>query len=934
MKRLILLAVLLAGGFSGIRAQEHSGEFRHARLKNGLTYYIRQTKAQPGTADFYLVQNVGALMEEDHQNGLAHVLEHMAFHATASFPDGVPAFLQRHGISAFNAVTRYDETIYNINNVPVVSQEVVDSCLLVLRDWSGFLTLKEEDMDRERKVIREERRMRMTLAKRIQGMAEPYLYNHSKYATHNIIGTVEVVRDFTPGQLRDYYKDFYRPDQQAVIVLGDIDAEKIEAEVKRLFAPIPKRTNPKPRLTYEIEDNPEPLYARLIDKDIAGHSMMLSKRKRNPRIDSRESMIREIVLRDLYNDIMGGFLSEYVEAGESYILTAGVSLYDMVRNYDNLTLMLNAVPGKEKEALRQLLDFVSQVHRHGFTDEILRPVFENYQHSIREGLKRDELSMPKNLFLQIYQDNFLLKHPLCSIREKLETTLSVVDTLSAQTFRSWISGWYDNDDNWVFLMQGNDASYPFPDAGEILDMIRASRTAETELPGQSAIAEEELERPVDFELPEGKIVKSKPMKDLGAEEWTLSNGAKVYYKYVDGTRGVFSLLAQSEGGRSLLAAEDLPSADALSALTLQSGIHKLDARTLKLLVNVHPMDLKFLLDEKTENMQLTGNVRDIDLAFQLFYLAVERPRFDSIRFERFLALSRLSESNSRPTVNDTIRDALTSVRRIESPRLWKKDSAYYAAMDYGRMVEIFRERFQDASDFTFYLVGDVDREEARRLSARYLGALSSAHRQEKSVHHVYDREGDITQDIEVGLPDRKYMVSIEYRNDLKTTPSEELCMRILQTYLQYRLTDKIRGNESAAYAVQVQGEATTVPYRQELFVRFATDLDRGPRMRAVVHEQIRQLLQEGISDEEVEDLVLFLKKEEQAGRDAAYNSIDFWTENLRYFHATGKRIDDPRFFDKIISKIKGKDVHAFARRFFADAECVDLVIKSKPEMND
>ena len=223
--------------------------------------------------------------------------------------------------------------------------------------------------------------------------------------------------------------------------------------------------------------------------------------------------------------------------------------------------------------------------------------------------------------------------------------------------------------------------YPFPDAGEILDMIRASRTAETELPGQSAIAEEELERPVDFELPEGKIVKSKPMKDLGAEEWTLSNGAKVYYKYVDGTRGVFSLLAQSEGGRSLLAAEDLPSADALSALTLQSGIHKLDARTLKLLVNAHPMDLKFLLDEKTENMQLTGNVRDIDLAFQLFYLAVERPRFDSIRFERFLALSRLSESNSRPTVNDASRDALPSVRCIGSPRLWKKDSAYYAAMD-------------------------------------------------------------------------------------------------------------------------------------------------------------------------------------------------------------------------------------------------------------
>jgi hypothetical protein len=251
MRNLLLLLLFFCSSCFVV-AQESSGVFRYGKLKNGLTYYIRHTEVQSGYADYYLVQNVGSLLEDDNQNGLAHVLEHMAFHSTQSFPDGVPAFLQRHGVETFNAVTKYDETIYHIDHVPTASRVLVDSCVLVLRDWSGFLKLKSEDMDQERKVIREERRVRMNVSKRVKKMAEPYLYNGSKYAIHDIIGTVDVVQNFTPEQLRSYYNDFYRPDQQAVMIIGDIDVEQVETTVKRLFDPIPKRKNPKPRLVYKI----------------------------------------------------------------------------------------------------------------------------------------------------------------------------------------------------------------------------------------------------------------------------------------------------------------------------------------------------------------------------------------------------------------------------------------------------------------------------------------------------------------------------------------------------------------------------------------------------------------------------------------------------------------------------------------------------------
>lgn len=928
MRRLILFVFILHSWGLGV-AQDNSSKFRYGRLKNGLTYYIRHTGTQPGQADFYLVQNVGALMEEADQNGLAHVLEHMAFHATESFPEGVPAFLQRNNVPLFNANTGYDETVYNINNVSTASPELLDSCVLILRDWSGFLKLKPEDMDQERKVIREERRTRMTLSKRIQKMSDPYMYNRSKYATHDIIGSVDVVQNFTPEKLRMYYKDFYRPDQQAVMILGDIDVNRMEAEVRRLFDPIPKRENPKSRLVYRIEDHEKPLYARLIDKDIPNNSLMLVKRIQKNEENTLEKMLREMLLRDFYNEVMRGFLAEYVQSGESYILNAGVGVYNMLRDYDGLNIVLASLPGKEKEALQQLLDQVEYVHRFGFTDEILKPMFENYQKDVRANMNRED-RIPNHVFLQIYKDHFLQGKPLCSVDEKLAATLGVLDTLSTKSFKAWISNWYDNDRNWVFLMEGSDSTYLFPDESEILAMISKSRSLEMEEKRSELQAIDENTALIDFDIQAGKIVKEKKIKDLDAEEWVLDNGAKVYYKYTNEDRGVFNLLAGSSGGRSVLAAEDIPSADVLSALMLQAGVYKYDPKTLNLLMKDKTVNMSLSLDERAESVSFSAASKDADFAFQLFYLLMERPRFDRVVFDRFVSITQMAQANTGRTMNDTIREALNAIRCVKSSRLWKKDSVYYSAMDYNRMIEIYQDRFQDASDFTYYLVGDVEREKARELVTCYIGAIPSIYRKEKAVEHLYNRQGNITEDVEVNMPDQKYMVSIEFQNTLKTSPKEELCMRIMRLYFQHLFQNKIRGEEGAAYGVQVLGGTTTFPhYSQELFVRFATSLDKGPEMRALVHSQVQEFLEDGLTDEAVGDFILAIKKDKKMADDAAYNTIAFWTENLQFYNKTGKQLDDPVFFEKIVDKIKAKDVLAFAQKFFESAECIDIVVKSR-----
>lgn len=926
MRKLLLLFFVFLSFGQSIFAQDESVNFRHGRLKNGLTYYIRRTTSSPGRADFYLVQNVGALMEEEEQNGLAHVLEHMAFHATDNFPEGVPTFLKRHGISNFNAYTGHDETVYNVNNVPTASKSLVDSCILILRDWSGFLKLYPEEMEIERQVIQEERRAGMDLATRLQTRANFFIYNGSKYATHDVIGSVEVLQNFTAEQVRNYYKDFYRSDLQAVIILGDINVEEVEAEVKRLFIPISRRENPKPRLVYDIPDSQEPQYYKLIDKDVPTNGMVLMKRFRKNPVNSLRDMLREDLMREFYNKIMRDHLAECMESNDVAFLDASIGIFNIVRDYEGLNMMVSSLPGQEIEALEQLMKQMVRVHQTVITTEKLRAMASGYLKRL-EQFKLQKDKFPNNMYLQMYQNNFLLGYPISEFKQNIDTTEAILNSLTAEDFKKWITRWFDEDRNWIYIMQGNNADYPFPTEEQISAVTRSARdwTFESGEEREKLSGDGVL---VDFEISAGKIVKEKALKPIGAEEWTLSNGAKVYYKYTDYNEGMFNVLLGSRGGRSLLPAEDLPSADAMVALFLKSGLYKYGTQELNALVQEHSINLDISLEETSESINCTSTTRDADFAFQFLHLVVEKARFDKAAFDKYVYVNKLMLAHSRKTTDDTINDVLRDLRMVKSPRLWVRDVRYYEAMDYEKMVRIFKERYQNASDFSFYVVGDLERETARELVTRYIASLSSTYRKEQPVKYEYYKKESVAKDIALDIPEQKYMVDMAFTNTLKTKPMDKLCMMILQKHFEYLFQQRIRETEGGSYGVHVLTDVTDHPEPSQLFnVQFESSLEKGPRMRAIVHEQIKEFLKEGISDEDVEDLILVLKKERNAASD--FGSIPFWTENIQFYQRTGKSLDAPEFFEKVIDKIKAKEVLTFARKFFTEAQCVDIVVKSR-----
>ena len=923
MKNILLLIIISIQIPRLLHAQDSPSIFRHGKLENGLTYYVRHTNLQPGKADFYLVQNVGALMEDDNQNGLAHFLEHMAFNGSESFKEGIPNFLKRHGVTQFNAHTGQDETVYYMTNVPTNNKELVDSCIIVMKDWSGFLLLKPDEIDKERGVIQEERRMRRNLGTRLKEQTDAHVYNHSKYATHDIIGSEEILKNFTPEELRAYYNDFYRPDLQAVIVVGDVDAAKIEAEIQRLFNPIPKRVSPKPRLVYEIQDNAFPLYAKAFDKEMTEASMTLLKRVKQNSPASLKEMMKQNLINRFYNQIMEKYLRKYVETQNPSFLETMVGFGGLVRNYDRWNIYIQTYPHKERQALKELMEEIERIHQYAINDKEVKEQVNAYLSGLDETEKNKD-KFPNEVYVQMYQNNFLEGKPLTSIEEDIALSREILSGLTTKDVQDWIASWNSDSKNWVFIMQGNDPDYDFPTQEEILNIMQEARHKKL-----SSHAEEVKAVPlIDFEIKSGSIVKTKKIKMLDAEEWTLSNGCKVYYKFSDQDGMKVSLLGESAGGQSLLPVEDLPSATALSTLIMYSGLYKHNTEMMQAILKGHHIMPNITLGETFEGVSGVCDNNETEMLFQIIYLFFEHPRFDRNDFDKYVYMNKLQVENTPRTVNDTISEQMQQLRMKESPRLWKADSKFYDAMNYDKMVAIYKDRFQDASDFTFYLTGNIQREEAQALVAKYLGAIPSTYRKEKAVHYDLQKKGSITETIVANIPDNKYMTNIEYRNSLKLKPVENLAIDVIRFALSNRYHEIIREDEGGAYGVNVGAAYENAPKpAQMISVNFQSNTEKGDQMRAIVHEQIDKLIAEGVSEDDVNDMILMMKKGRAGVLENRGNA--HWQEALRYYVQTGKDLDSPDLFEKPLEKLNPKIVQEVARKFFATAECIDIVVRSK-----
>lgn len=669
MKKQILSLFLLLLAPASLFAQtvEQDASIRQGKLKNGLTYYIRHNAKEAGLADFYIAQRVGSILEEPRQRGLAHFLEHMAFNGTKHFPGkgkqlGIVPWCETIGVkfgTNLNAYTSVDQTVYHIGSAPIKREGIIDSCLLVLNDWSQFINLEPKEIDKERGVIHEEWRNRRTgmAMQRMMENVMPKIYKGSKYEDCLPIGNMDIVDNFPYQDLRDYYQKWYRPDLQAIVVVGDFDVDMMERKIQKLFGKIKAHKNPAERIYYPVNDNDKMIVAIEKDKEqpiILGHLYM--KSETTP--DSEKNSVkyqREDYINGLITYMLNGRLSEKKQVANPPFMSATVKngAFFVSRTKDAFSLSISCKQDNVLGGVSVAVGEVERARQHGFTQSELERAKKLYLNSAERQLKMEK-DYKNSHYVSQCVNNFLEGEPILTPTYNLQLVKLFDGEVRLDEVNSQV-GEIITDKNQVFIMYGPDKDgFVVPSESEIESTVLAAQQKRYD-----AYQEEQVPATLMAALPApGKIVLEKPYGKFGMTEIVLSNGMKVYVKSTDYQADQITMSMRGEGGTSVYGDEDIPNFAFLSGSITEAGVGDFTATRLRKALAGKSLKLAPSITSEGQRITGTSSVKDLETMLQLAHLYFTAPRKDSMAFEgmmnRNLSLLKNRNASSKVVYNDSL----------------------------------------------------------------------------------------------------------------------------------------------------------------------------------------------------------------------------------------------------------------------------------------
>ncbi|SFT12634.1 zinc protease [Zhouia amylolytica] len=901
---------------------------RKGVLPNGLTYYIKHNEVPKDRASYYIIQNVGSVLENDDQNGLAHFLEHMAFNGTTTFPgNSMIDFLERNGIKfgkEINAYTAHNETVYNISKVPTINEKVVDSCLYILRDWCNGLTLTTKEIDAERGVIQEEWRSRLGLGTRISEQVNDIKYNHTIYANRPPIGSMDVVRNFDPETLRDFYHDWYRTDLQAVAIIGDFNVDEMEKRVIDLFSSIPAVDNPKKRKFINIPDNKSPLYTLGTDKELKNVNISLNIRHPEKSGNTLNDLRNKYINR-FFNALMAGRYSEIKAKEDVPFLSGSVKYTNFVRGYKTFKITAIAEPSKSKEAFEAVYQELQRVVNHGFTAGEFERLKANMLVRVENNyLKGDKIS--SDSYAKALKSVYLDGASLTNQRFNYEFAKSIIPGITLKEVNDFMVNLL-TEKNRVYIVTGpSNKKNDLPSLNE-LQKITSIVQKKKLLPftDSAPIADNLLaNEPIG-----GEVITEKPVDAFGATEWILSNGAKVVYRYADYQKNSVSLYAASEGGASVYGIEDIPSYSAASQYTRYFGIGELDPITYKKVMAGKTASSSFSIGDFTESVSGYSTTKDVETMMKLVYMRFEEPRFDKEKFNELLDRNRASVKNAVKSVTSFVKDTVNNIVNNGNPRMLKFDEKYLDQISFDRLKEIYSDRFSNAGDFTFFIVGDVQEEVIKPLVEKYIGAISDMGRNESIINHGnYFPKGKNEHKIMVKMGTPKSGVQIKMRTDIEYSREKIIYHSILGSILNLRFTENIREKEGGTYGVSVKSRGSRIPESMlSLDISFQCDPDRADYLKSLVYNELEKV-KTHVRQDDLDKVAFNMKKNSEHSTE----SNRFWMNALRTYYRNGENMLASSYYDDIIDNVTPEDIENAAKTFLKDADVLDLMVFPKDTM--
>ncbi|MDE6445717.1 MAG: insulinase family protein [Alistipes sp.] len=935
MKKLMLLflAAIVAGSTAAqpmmpIPADE---AVRTGKLENGMTYYIRHNEKPKGQADFYILHDVGAIQENDNQQGLAHFLEHMAFNGTKNLPGKMlTEYLETVGVKFgynLNASTGWDQTTYLIKDVPTARGGVVDSALLVLHDWSHFIALEPDEIDAERGVICEELRTRDGASWRSTMAMIKALGKDTKYEHRNLIGYLDYLKSFDHQALRDFYHQWYRPDYQAVIVVGDIDVDEIEAKVKNLMSDIPApAADASHKETIVVPDNEQPIVSILSDPEMQGsRTQIFIKRPALPKEMNNTVQAETLDVIQAYISAMeDARLQEIAMQPDAPFLGAGMDCGDILGVIPtmNLTAFIAVTQdGKLPQGFEALYTEMEKVRRFGFTQgEFERAQNDLLRRAERKYTNRNDRT--NNEFVRTYLANFSKNTPIPSAETEWQIDSMLIMSVDLNSVNAVAKQLITPTNQVITVSVPEKEGIVTPTEEEILAIRDKVTAAELEAYEDTAVKE-----PL---LPEGLKLKGSPVKKTvedatwGTTVWTLKNGVKVIVKPTVFKADEVRMDAIAEGGLSVLSDEEVPIAEFLSVIRSMSGSGKFSATELRKQLAGISASVSIGVDNYRSTVNAVCSPKDIETMLQLLYLDFAQPRFDETDYNTLMKMLRSRLENAKSNPDYVMQEHFTNTAYGNNPRRRMTTAEMTDEFRFETLPAIHKKLFPGADSFTFVFVGNVDLATLKPLVEKYIGSLPVTG---KKMTAVDDKaapvKGEVTENFRFAMQQPKVSVHYLFSGDMPYNFTNSLALTFLTQALDSRYLISIREEKGGTYGVGVYGSSEYLPNETyKMHIIFDTNEEMADELLEIVMKELEKIAEEGPLTEDIEKNREFMLKSWK-------NSLEQNNSWMRYvqtkYGSTGA--DYLADYEKALHELTNADVQALAKKILEDGNLVKVIMR-------
>ncbi|WP_028663749.1 M16 family metallopeptidase [Runella zeae] len=894
---------------------------RYGKLPNGMTYYIRKNEEPKKRAELYLVNKVGAIQEEDKENGLAHFTEHMAFNGTKNFPKNeLVSFLQRAGIKFgddLNAFTGQDQTVYQLP-VPTDSADIFNKAFVVLEDWAHNLSMDGEEIDKERGVILEELRGGKGAQQRMRDKWLPILVGDSKYGKRNIIGTEDILKNFSHETIRNFYKTWYRPDLQAIVAVGDFDIDQVEKTIKQRFGSIPKAVKPKPFGKFPIADFKGSRVAIVTDPEfpymMAQIITKLPKAEEKTLNDSRESL-----KRNLFNQMLQARLQELTQQADPPFLFGNASYSGFLGDYDSFFNIAVAKDGNLERAVKAVLDEGVRAKNFGFTETELERAKAQLMTSVEKRFKEKDKTRSAN-YVNEYMSHFLEENPTPGIEFQYEFVKEQLGGIKLNEVNTLANKYLTNDNRTVIVMSSEKDKAKLPNEATVLEWINTAGK------GVTAYVDKVVNKPLVENLPAaGRTVSTKEIPEVGVTELTLSNGVKVVLKPTDFKNDEILIGARSQGGTSLYDEKDFMSAGLSDAVVEESGVGEFSQNALKKYLSGKVVNVSPFVGEIEEGFSGNTSPKDVETALQLIYAYFTKPRKDDDVIKGFLNTQRSAIQNMKasPSPEMVFQDSLNTVLGNYNFRRLPISVERWDMVNADRAYAIYKERFANPADFTFFFTGSFKVEQLKPLLEKYLGALPTQN-QKESFRDLGIRapKGKIDKKVYKGI-EQKSQATFVFSGDYDYNDDNNWQLDALEEILNIKLIEVIREKESGVYGIGARASYSKIPApRYSLRIGYGTGPDRVEELGVKTLAVIDEIKKNGATQADIDKF----KAETRRATEVQMKENGFWQNQLIDAYTKG---EDPKHlldWEKQLDKITVASTKAAANKYLSTDNFIKVVL--------